>query len=348
MFSNSRLRLSYIGTLGKNLLQYKFNNLPEKPGVAGSGAKWLYAADLACAGTGFVAGVAVNAACPTAVPIADNEVSLRVTRVLQRRPDARYLTNLEVANIGESSYHGGQFEWEMGLFHGLQGRLTYTYSKNLDNGSEATFSGAGDISSFPPDYPDYARGLSRFDVRHRASATMSYLLPFLRNRDDFLGSALGGWQVSSVIRLSSGTPFTIVDSGAIDIDLDGVANLRPVCVKQEFCGGWHVNNPFNSQKEIPRDAFRRAVVGDQIGDLIGRNTFTTDGAENVDLGLYKSFRLPGGLGVQSLLLRLDVFNALNHVTWGFPTGDFASANFGRILSTAYTPRTFQLGVRLIY
>ena len=31
MFKQSRLRASYIGTLGKNLLQYRFDNLPVKP-----------------------------------------------------------------------------------------------------------------------------------------------------------------------------------------------------------------------------------------------------------------------------------------------------------------------------
>ena len=346
VFTQARLRLSYIGTQGKNLLQYRFHNLPEKPGKQGSGARWILAADVNCAGTGFVAGVAVNAACPTPVPIADNEVSLRVTRTLQRRPDPRFGTNLEVSNVGESNYHGGSFEFETGLLRGFQGRVTYTFSKNLDNGSEATASGTGDLNFFPPDYPDYARGYSRFDVRHRATVSGSYLLPFFRNRNDAVGSIFGGWQVSTLVRLSSGTPFTIIDTGAIDIDLDGVANQRPVCVNPEYCKDWHVNNPFNSQLEMPRSAFRRATVNDDISDLTGRNTHRTDGSEVVDLGLYKSFKV--GMGLDSVLLRLDVFNALNHVTWGFPTNDFASANFGRITATAYTPRTFQLGIRLLY
>ena len=47
--------------------------------------------------------------------IAPNEISLRVPRTNERRPDARYTTNLVVDNIADSSYHGGQFEFETGL-----------------------------------------------------------------------------------------------------------------------------------------------------------------------------------------------------------------------------------------
>jgi hypothetical protein len=346
VFTQSRLRLSYTGTLGKNLLQYRFDNLPVKPAPPGTaGATWVVAQDWRCAGTGLP-GAAINATCPTAVPIAANEVSLRFPRNNDRRPDARYLTNIVVANDSESSYHAGEMEFETGRIYGFQGRVTYTYSKAIDSGSEATSSGTGDVNFFVDDAGSYARGLSRFNTPHRVTMTGSYDLPFFRDATGWKGAVLGGWQLSTLIRLSSGTPFTIIDTGAPDVDFDGAANQRPVCIRAEYCGGWHVNNPNTSTTEIPRNAFRRAVYGDTLEDLVGRNTFFTDGTESVDMGLYKSFRL-GGLA-EELVLRLDVFNVFNHTTWGFPTNDFASANFGRILSTAYTPRTMQLGMRLIY
>jgi outer membrane receptor protein involved in Fe transport len=343
VFNQSRVRASYVGTLGKNLLQYRFDNLPVRPGEPGS--QYKVAADWRCAGTGG-AGLPTNAACPVAVPIAADEISLRVPRTNERRPDARYTTNLIVDNIAESSYHGGQFEFETGVVRNFQGRLTYTYSKTIDSGSEATASGAGDINIFPPEYENYKRGLGRFDTRHRLTATGSYLLPFFRDRKDWMGALLGGWQISTVLRLSSGTPFTITDTGAVDIDFDGVANQRPIPVDPEFTGGWHVNYPGDSTTKMPASAFRRATPLDSVDDLMGRNTYFTDGREQVDLGLYKSFHLLS----DTVVLRLDVFNLFDHVTWGVPVTDFASANFGRILSTHpdYVPRTFQIGLRYIY
>jgi hypothetical protein len=340
---DARVRASYIGTLGKNLLQYRFENLPVRPDAPGS--QYKVAADWRCAGTG-TPGVATNATCPTAVPIAANEISLRVPRTNERRPDARYGTNLVVANGASSSYHAGQFEFETGYVRGFAGRVTYTLSKAMDTGSEATASGTGDINIFPED-ERYKRGLSRFDTRHRVTATGSYALPFFSNNQGALGAILGGWNVSTVIRLSSGTPFTIVDGAAPDIDFDGVSNFRPVVVDPQYAGGWHVNNPHKSQTEMPASAFRRAVYGDNVGDLIGRNTYYTDGREQVDLGLSKRF---GAVTGTSVVLRLDVFNLFDHVTWGVPVNDINNANFGRIISTHpdYTPRTYQVGVRLLY
>jgi hypothetical protein len=348
IFTAARLRASYIGTSGKGLLQYRFDNLPARPGLPGSGATWVIAANAACAGTLTVAGVAATAACPTAVPIAANEVSLRVPRTNERRADVRYNTNLIVDNIADSNYHAGQLEMETGVVRGFTGRVTYTYSKAIDSGSEATASGGGDINIFPPEYQDYKTGLSRFDTRHRVTATGSYLLPFFRDTNDWKEAVLGGWQVSTVIRAASGTPFTIIDGAAIDIDFDGVSNQRPVVIREEYGGGWHVNNPNTSREELPLNAFRRATLNDTIDDLVGRNTYISDGFESVDFGLYKTFKTP--FGNDAVVFRLDVFNVFNHVTWGIPVNDINNVNFGRILSTSvsYAPRTYQLGLRYIY
>ncbi|HEX7153410.1 MAG TPA: TonB-dependent receptor [Thermoanaerobaculia bacterium] len=343
LFTQARMRASYIGTLGKNLLQYRFENLPVRAGAPGSG--WRIAQDWRCAGTG-TPGVPVNATCPNAVPIAADEVSLRLPRTNERRPDARYTTNLVVDNVAESSYHAGQLEFETGLIGGFQGRTTYTFSKTIDTGSEATATGAGDINIFPPEYERYKRGLGRFDTRHRFTATASYALPFFRERRDFLAQVLGGWQVSTVLRLASGTPFTVIDTGAVDIDFDGVANQRPIAVDPRFQGGYHVNDPNESQTELAAGGFRRATPDDDISDLMGRNTFFTDGREQLDLGVYKSISVLRN----TVVLRLDVFNVTDRVTWGVPVNDFASANFGRIIATHpdYVPRTFQIGIRILY
>ncbi len=343
IFNQARVRASYIGTLGKNLLQYRFENLPLRPDAPGS--QYVVAADWRCAGTG-TPGQAVNATCPVAVPIAPNEISLRIPRTNERRPDARYTTNLVVDNIADSSYHGGQFEFETGLVRNFTGRMSYTFSKAMDSGSEATASGTGDINIFPPEYEDYKRGLSRFDTRHRFVGTASYHLPFFRDQKDWKGLLFGGWQVSSVIRLSSGTPFTIIDTGAVDIDFDGVANQRPVAVTPDANGGWHVNYPGDATKKLNTSKFRRATASDGLDDLVGRNTYFTDGREQVDMGIYKTFHMLQN----SVVVRLDMFNVFDHVTFGVPVNDFANANFGRILGAHpdYIPRTYQIGIRLLY
>ena len=296
------------------------------------------------------------------MPIAANEVSLRVPRTNERRPDARYLDVRRVENLAESWYHAGQLEWETGEHRGFAGRATYTFGKALDTGTETTDQGVGDIGVFPqrPGTEEYAKGFSRFDVRHRFTGVMSYALPWLRDRKDIVGVLFGGWQLSSAFRFATGTPYTIVDSAAPDILFlgAGMKPNRPICIDPKYCSG-EIVSPANNGS-VPLSAFRRAVYGDTLEDFIGRNSYRADGAQSVDLGLSKSFAIPRGL---TFALRVECFNVLNSTRWWIPGNDInTAATFARVTQTAYgatasggtaptplnAPRTFLLGVRLIY
>lgn len=363
-FWNSRFRASYIGTLGKNLLQYKYSNAPVMPAPPGTaGATWVVAQDWQCAGT---TASNTNATCPNAVPIAANEVSLRVPRTQERRPDQRYTDVKIVSNLAQSWYHAAQLEWETGEYHGFSSRTSYTFGKAIDTGSEATDVGGGEgvsgVTAFPPrdGMEQYARGPSRFDVRHRFATSSSYRFPWLADRSDWVGSALGGWTISVVGRFASGTPYTVLDSAAPDILFLGTTMkpLRPVCVDRSHCSGT-VAGP-SDRANMPASAFRHAQYGDTLKDFVGRNTFRTDGQQSVDAGLYKTFKL---MSNTSFMVRLDMFNVFNQVRWWFPNLDYASpSTFGTVTQTAYgatasggsaptplnTPRTLQLGFRFIY
>jgi hypothetical protein len=49
-------------------------------------------------------------------------------------------------------------------------------------------------------------------------------------------------------------------------------------------------------------------------------------------------------------LRADLFNAFNHVQYGFPVLDLANANFGRLngTSVSYSPRNVQFSLRYVF
>jgi hypothetical protein len=104
-------------------------------------------------------------------------------------------------------------------------------------------------------------------------------------------------------------------------------------------------------QNLPREAFRAPTVGDYDCCILGRNSFYIDGVNNVDLSLYKTFRLPFGENSNHRLsLRADLFNAFNKVQYGFPNPDLASINFGRITgeSNTYSPRNIQISLRYIF
>ena len=123
----------------------------------------------------------------------------------------------------------------------------------------------------PTLHPRYARGYSRFHTPHRFSFNGSYLLPVWRDRRDLLGSLAGGWQVSGVIKLASGTPFTVTQPG-IDIGFDGFAEGRPILVDPSVLGR-SVDNPETATQVLPASAFRRYGVDESIDQVVPRNSF---------------------------------------------------------------------------
>jgi outer membrane receptor protein involved in Fe transport len=365
---SSTLKISYQGNHNDKRLKYALDNLPVSPlvgpitvvdhpnnapavGFPDLRGKTItrIAADYVCAGTGFF-GILPTAACPNAVPLADNEISLRVPRSNERRPNPLYTSNLLISNDAESWYDGLEIEWDKRFSKGLQFQAAYTFSKSVDTTSEATFVGAGDTNQNGPN-AKFAKGLSRFHVPHRFTFNGSYRIPFFEGRTDFVGLAFGGWQLSGVVKLASGTPFSVIDSStARDLDFDGFGDSsRPVILDRSIIGN-DVSDPNTAQQQLPRAAFRPADPAiDSIDDLSPRNGFFAPGTKNVDLALAKNFRMP--YEGHNLAVRIEAFNAFNQVKFGFPINDIVNVtNFGRLTgaATGYSARTLQLVLRYRY
>ena len=361
---DSTLKITYQGNHNDKRLRYSLDNLPLSPlngpvtvvdhpfnapaaGFPDLRGKVInaVAADFNCAGTGLP-GITTNAACPVAVPIADNEISFRVPRTNERRPNPLYTSNLIISNDAEAWYDGVEFSWDKRFSHGVQFQVAYTFSNSEDTTSEATFVGAGDSNQQGPNSA-YARAKSRFHSPHRFTLNGSYRLPFFADQRGFLGQALGGWMVTGVVKLISGTPFTVTATG-VDLEFDGFAEARPVLLDPSILGT-HVTHRDTSQQALPRTAFRAATFGDSVEDLVPRNSFYGDGLERVDFVLSKSFAMPWSS--DSLDFRFEVFNAFNSVQFGFPATDFNTpATFGVIsgVATSYSPRTLQVVLRYRY
>jgi outer membrane receptor protein involved in Fe transport len=360
---NSSVRLTYSGTRGMGFLKYAQDNLPISPldrpftvidhplNAPAAGFPDLrgvtidrVATDVNCAGTGLP-GLPVNADCPNVVPIANNEVSFRVPRVNERRPDPRYTTNLKISNGADQWYNGLQVEWIKRLSASLQFQAAYTWGKALDTLSEATSGAGGDTNQTGLD-PRFSRGLALFDTRHRFTFNGSYRLPFFEERRDLAGQLLGGWQASAVVKLVSGSPFTVTNGVGRDLNFDGFSEAaRPVLTDPSLLYT-SVDDPSTSRQDLPLSAFRVPQFGDT--ELVGRNTFFGDGTNTVDLGLYKSFALPAD---HRVLLRLEMYNAFNQAQFGFPARSIDTpATFGQITgtSTLYSPRVIQIAVRYLF
>lgn len=372
---NSTMRLTYSGNRGIGLLRFRQTNLPSinpagvtvpnhpfnDPLVLYSAANRpagdpravdlrgqviRLASNAQCAGTGLP-GVPTTTACPVAVTLLPNEYSFRVPRTNERRQDGRYTTNTDISNGAWSYYHGLQVEFIKRLSNNLSFTANYTWSKAIDTTSEATFVGAGDSNANGPN-TRLGRALSRFHTPHRFTFFMSYQSPFFKGRKDWLGQIAGGWYMSIVSRHAYGTPFTVTTTGT-DLDLDGFSESRPVLLDPNIFGRI-IANPNSAPNQLPVTAFRTQTVADLGGNILGRNTFYNDGVNNTDLSFYKSFLLP--FEGHRIVFRADMFNAFNHVQYGFPntTWSATSTTFGQITGEAagYNPRNVQFSLRYVF
>jgi hypothetical protein len=201
-----------------------------------------------------------------------------------------------------------------------------------------------------------SRGPSDFDIRHNFVSNVVYALPGR-------GRLLGGWQISAVASVHTGTSFTPVLSFD-NADLQSLTNPeRPNLVGNPYAGvcpnGARVGTVscwFNP------DAFAVPPAG-QFGNA-GRNILRGPAFAQFDPALHKDFRIAEH---REIAVGIEVYNLFNHPNLGVPSntqsplsfggngdsvfrdaaGHFAD-NAGRILTTVGTGRQIQLTGRFTF
>ena len=123
---------------------------------------------------------------------------------------------VQYGNTAWSKYNGLQTELRIGGWHGLSATASYTYSRTFDNTSEifSTIAG-GNTVSYPqsPFNSDRGeRGPSGIDFPHVVGVTMVYEVPFFHAEKGIAGRLLGGWQINTTYRYSTGQPYTTIES----------------------------------------------------------------------------------------------------------------------------------------
>ena len=140
-------------------------------------------------------------------------------------------------NGATATYHGMHVRLDARLADGLTVNSNYVWSKTLDNASEIypTFGGGQTVAHAqnPFDLNVGERALSAFHQKHNFASSFAYELPFREDQDGFVGRLLGGFQVTGVVRLGSGRPYTPTNlyasyDPAWDVyGFGGAGSLRP-------------------------------------------------------------------------------------------------------------------------
>ena len=155
-----------------------------------------------------------------------------------------------------------------------------------------------------------------------------------------------GWQLNAIASLSTGTPFTVYDSADVSLEgsapeITGFYSSRPDLVGDPNSGQPHTPNQW-----VSRSAFQALNPQTQAGQFgnEGRNVVRGPGIQNVDLSLFKNFKIDEARRIQ---FRAECFNLFNHANFGLPMNDLESPAFGQILQ-ASPPRLLQLAIKFLF
>jgi hypothetical protein len=212
----------------------------------------------------------------------------------------------------------------------------YTFSKSL---SGAELDGIT-LSGSPQDMNNLAAEGGRTDYDHRQNVVASLVWELgLPINQTILRRIVNGWALSAISTFQSGSPFSVLAGRDTNFDgnntdranLVGNPHLDPHRPESQVLAGW-----FNTA------AFALSAPG-QDGTS-GRNILDAPGLKNIDLGLFRNFKIRERIQLQA---RAEATNAFNIVNLNIPNNTLTSRGFGTI--TAAGPmRNIQLGLRITF
>jgi hypothetical protein len=259
-------------------------------------------------------------------------------------------------SMGTASYNALQVSLKHKMAHGVQFDFNYTYSKSIDLASDAervgTIGGNGAQIQNAWD-PGQFRAVSDYDATHQFNADWVADLPFGRGRwvgrnsNRALDAVIGGWQLSGLLRLTSGFPFNVTNGyqWPTDWDLSGNGYLTgPVKT-----GVYHNSSDPSVVNVFATGSSAQASFHEPFpGEAGQRNVLRGPGYFSLDAGLGKRWKMPWSEG-QSVQLRWEVFNVFNAVRFDplsiNATLDFSGSTFGQYTRLSTNPRVMQFALR---
>jgi hypothetical protein len=276
-------------------------------------------------------------------------------------PYPQYTNGLNVLDSNDySTYNALEIQVTRRLKNGLSFNLGYTWAKSLDTRSfdptlTVVSTGSAQSASSTP-YDIFNRDLnysySDFDRRHSLQFNGLLELPFGKGKH-FLSNAgglaeriIGGWEVSSFGRLTSGRPFTVNSGSNTFSDVNQTTANCTSCSRGEGTPYTEANSGLLwFFKPTDRTTKFSTPGAGEFGNL-ARNFFVGPRWFEINMSLLK--RIPVNERFR-LEFRGDATNLTNSPSFGAPTTDITSTTFGRIRNTVSSfSRKIQVGAKLYF
>lgn len=263
-----------------------------------------------------------------------------VSNTNQRRPlYPAFASMIEMNNAGWSHYNALQITLEKRTSHGGSFVANYTHSKSTDNQSTDQQLSLTNPDPFDSSFND---GLGNEDVPDAFLFSGVEELPILQSSPRWLRAIAGGWGLSGILTWANGQPFTITsgqDNSRSGVNLDRADIVPGVNA--------HLSSDRPRSQELAQYFNTSAFVVNALGTFgnSSRNPLRNPNYFNVDAALQRTFPIRESIRFK---LRLEGFNATNHVHFSQPgTNVSATSTFGKITG-AGDPRILQLAGRLVF
>jgi hypothetical protein len=248
--------------------------------------------------------------------------------------DNRIATTSIITPIATIHYDALQTKLDHRFGKGYQIQFAYTLSKTIGVAGVSNEKGTPYIQT--PEFAFLNNGLAPTDRRHNFTALFVAESPFGKGKpwanSGISSKLLGGWQLSGVAKVVSGSVFQLHAGGTSTSNLNATGNTqRPDIVKSSVDISGDVGP---GSTWFDTSAF--AVVND--GNRFGTSPFYLlhgPGLFNMDLALARNFRLSERFNLQ---FRAQAINFTNTPHFANPNGDLNSSNFGLVNGLANTGR----------
>ena len=273
-----------------------------------------------------------------------------VRNLNERRPDQGIFEHLLIHNGSRGYFDAGRVTLAAPNWRGLSLTSSYWFSKSLDLGGSYTNTASGPdarvaVSQTEGESHRDLKGLSDFDQPHAFLLQAGYTVP-RGAAGGWAGKLLGGWTLSTVTLLKSGTPFT-VQSGSDGPgfgNIDGRRGDRPMLLDPSVLGRV-VGSPDTSVSLLPRESFRFVDAPAEQAGSLGRNTFRKGKIANVNASLSRRFPIATDWVME---LRAESINFFNTPQFAEPGRNLTSPNFGQINNTLNDGRTYRFQLKFLW
>ena len=242
-----------------------------------------------------------------------------------------------------SNYNSLQATIQQRMSHGLNYSFSYVWSHFLDDIDSSGWGSRAGNQGWQNAYnPSANYGNSNFDVRNAFKGNALYQLPFgqgrqFLNTSRILDTFIGGWQVSTLLIIQSGQPFTPVMGNGTASYASGGGGFA-----------WYPNvigNPNLANRSI-NQWFNGAAFATPAAGTFGnerRGQLTGPALSTVNLSLGKTFNIREGMG---LTIRADADNVFNHPSFALPNANLPGTS--NISNTSVPMRNMQLSARFAF